>query len=81
MQCSRYVAYAQGLPLLIVLMTLAVDSGRPRGCDAEDRWYPNMGVYRCFLGDQRTNIHLNYIETADFLYFQGKIQFNLKFPI
>ena len=73
----RYVAYAQGLPLLIVLMTMAVDSRRPEGCDAEDRWFPNMGIYHCFLGDKLTNIRPNYVETASFLYLQGRTQFIL----
>ena len=77
----RYLAYAQGLPLLIVFMTMAVDSERPEGCEADDRMFPNMGVYHCFLGDKKTNIRPDYFETANFLYFQGKTQYVLKFHL
>ena len=63
--------------MLIVLMTMAVDSERPKGCNADDRMFPNMGVYDCFLGDKKTNIRPSYVETANFLYFQGKPQFIL----
>ena len=69
---ERYTLYAQGLPLLVVLITMAVDSKRPDSPDDtfDDTSFPNMGIYSCSLGNKKTADPPSYFETAHFLYFQ-----------
>ena len=66
--------YAQGVPLLIVYITLAVDSQNPyqpedptrvacgqRSPNDQLYSFPNMGIYQCFIGRKRTSReHENY---------------------
>ena len=81
----RYTLYAQGVPLLIVYITLAVDSQNPyqpedptrvacgqRSPNDQLYSFPNMGIYQCFLGNLRTSLEKQpyYFETGHFVYFQ-----------
>ena len=61
-----YALYAQGVPLLINIITLIIDSSK----DKITSHYPNMGAVRCFLGEdlmQKKN-HPHYFESAKFIY-------------
>lgn len=70
----RYFSYAQGLPLVIVMITAIVDARTREVIDdvTDDAYLPNMGVYDCFLGDQKRDPKPSYFSTAKFLYFQGR---------
>merc|ERR1719369_818634 len=57
------ICFAQGCPLLISLITAALDLYGP--CDYI---LPNMGKYTCFIGSQYDPIKRFY-ETSEFLYF------------
>jgi len=63
-----YALYAQGVPLLITIITAIIDStrdgARPRS------HYPNMGEFRCFLGEgkEQKKEHPHYHESAKFIY-------------
>ena len=59
------------MPLLIVLITLLVESNKPT--DVDDTSYPNVGIWRCFLGHKRIEPPPNYVTTAHFLYFQLEV--------
>jgi len=69
---ARYFSYAQGLPLVIVMITAIVDARTREVIDdvTDDAYLPNMGVYDCFLGDQKRDPKPSYFSTAKFLYFQ-----------
>ena len=59
------------MPLLIVLITLLVESNKPT--DVDDTSYPNVGIWRCFLGHKRIEPPPNYLTTSHFLYFQLEV--------
>ena len=64
------------MPLLIVLITLGVESSKPVDGEAGfDTSYPNIGQYRCFLGNMRVEgtSRPYYVTTAHFLYFQLEV--------
>ena len=79
-----YALYAQGLPLLISIITSIVDFTRPFVGDHYNSstnsftnftdqhkitaHYPNMGDLKCFLGETRGAV-TSYFGTAGFLYF------------
>ena len=65
---ERYLAYAQGVPLLIVMLTLLVESQKPENHN-DWKHYPNMGVYGCFLGHS-ADMTLYYLQTPPVIYFQ-----------
>ena len=68
-----YSLYAQGVPLLIVIITMSIDSSVVREkVNAEDLiHYPNMGIYSCFLGAIKTASHQIYFGRPEFIYFQS----------
>ena len=61
-----YALYAQGVPLLINIVTAIIDSTR----DGITSHYPNMGELRCFLGEGKPQKmeHPSYFESAKFIY-------------
>jgi hypothetical protein len=66
-----YTLYAQGLPLVLCCLTAGIDAagkGKPK---SELMFYPEMGVYSCFLGSQRTSEHGSYFTSPVFLYYQS----------
>ena len=65
---TRYFLYAQGVPFLIGLLTMIVDSQRGEN----DSHFPNVGVYGCFLGTARSYPKPSPFETAHFIYFEVK---------
>ena len=68
---KKYFLYAQGMPLLITVITAIVDATAPRDGNAENSLhYPNMGVYSCFLGAVKTPEEQSYFGQPEFLYFQ-----------
>ena len=58
-----YALYAQGVPLLINIITAIIDSTR----DKITPHYPNMGEHRCFLGENKM-AHPNYFRSSKFIY-------------
>jgi len=68
-----YSLYAQGVPLLIVIITMSIDSSVIRKeLKPEDLiHYPNMGIYSCFLGAIKTASHQIYFGRPEFIYFQS----------
>ena len=75
-----YALYAQGLPLLVSIVTTIVDATRPFVGDHNNSstnytdqhkitaHYPNMGDLKCFLGETKMSVN-SYFGTAGFLYF------------
>ena len=62
--------YAQGMPLIIVVVTAIVDAtGSGKAKDLIH--HPNMGIYSCFLGAIRTPFHQNYFGRPEFLTFNS----------
>ena len=61
-----YALYAQGMPLLICVLTAIVDSLRPGG--QITLHFPNMGIYSCFIGESEQVYH-HYFGSARFIYF------------
>jgi len=61
-----YALYAQGVPLLINIVTAIVDSTR----DKISSFHPNMGELTCSLGEGRTQkvAHPSYFVSARFIY-------------
>ena len=59
-----YTLYAQGIPLLITMVTLIMDySG------TKDQIVPNMAVFSCFLGQEYSSNPDPFYMTSVFLYF------------
>ena len=65
----RYSIYAQGTPLLVCSLTAIVDSFAANKYAQDLLHYPEMGVYSCFLGSQRTGGRVTYFERPEFIYF------------
>ena len=67
----KYCLYAQGVPLLISIITATADELRPihevTGLPQATPHFPNMGVVRCFVGEQYED-GLTYFESAKFIY-------------
>ena len=61
-----YALYAQGVPLLINIITAIIDSRK----DGITSHYPNMGDVTCFLGEgkEQKMEHPSYFESAMFIY-------------
>ena len=59
-----YALYAQGVPLLISIITAIIDSTR----DKITLHYPNMGKLRCFLGENKMEHPPSYFVSAKFIY-------------
>ena len=61
-----YALYAQGVPLLINIVTAIVDSRR----DKISSFYPNMGELSCSLGEGRKQkaAYPSYFVSAKFIY-------------
>ena len=67
----KYFMYAQGMPLLITVITAIIDATAPRDGNAENSLhYPNMGVYSCNLGAVKTSEVQSYFGRPEFIYFQ-----------
>jgi len=69
--------YAQGMPLLICIITVIVDEVRkyketyPKDYpDFDPHMYPEMGLFGCYLGYQQTGPRPSYFSTPEFLYVQ-----------
>ena len=65
------LVYAQGLPLIICSITAGVDAAGAGKPSSELQLYPEMGVYSCFLGSQKTSADKSYFSTPVFLYHQS----------
>ena len=67
----KYCLYAQGVPLLISIVTAIVDQFRPKneetGIHFVTPHFPNMGVVRCFVGEHFED-GLTYLGSAKFIY-------------
>ena len=61
-----YALYAQGVPLLINVITAIIDSTS----DRITPHHPNMGMLRCFLGEgkEQKMAHPSYFVSAKFIY-------------
>ena len=57
-----YTCYAQGVPLLISLLTLMMEN-----FGSCDQILPNMGKFTCFVGGQY-NESTSYFQTSEFIY-------------
>ena len=67
MLCFSYFCYAQGVPLLMVMITAAVDS---QG-SLEEVFLPNMGNHECFLGSPDTSYRPSFFATPEFIYYES----------
>jgi len=65
------LCYAQGLPLIICGITAAVDAAGRGKTYSELQFYPEMGVYSCFLGSQKTSASRSYFTSPVFIYYQS----------
>ena len=61
----KYCLYAQGVPLLISIITATADELRPN--HKVTPHFPNMGVVRCFVGEHYDE-GLSYFASAKFIY-------------
>ena len=58
------ILLGQGIPLLVTLVTLAMDT-----MGSENQVLPNMGVYSCFIGEEYKENKSPFYKTPAFLYF------------
>ena len=58
------ILLGQGIPLLVTLVTLAMDT-----VGSEGQVLPNMGVYSCFIGEEYKENKSPFYKTPAFLYF------------
>lgn len=58
------ILFAQGMPTLITVITLLMDTLQPEG-----QVLPNMGQISCFVGQEYSVPPVPYYKTAEFLYF------------
>ena len=67
----KYFAYAQGMPLLITIITAIVDAtGNADGNEENLIHHPNMGMYSCFLGAVATpSTPQSYFGRPEFIYY------------
>ena len=67
----KYCLYAQGVPLLVSIVTAIADQFRPKnektGLHYVTPHFPNMGIVRCFVGEQAED-GLTYFGSAKFIY-------------
>jgi len=61
------ICFAQGCPLLVTIVTAAMDLFGP--CDFI---LPNMGKYTCFVGSEY-DLQIRFFETPEFIYFYAII--------
>ena len=66
-----YCLYSQVLPLLICCLTAGIDSAGKGKPNSELQFYPEMGVYSCFLGSQSTSAGISYFTSPVFIYHQS----------
>jgi len=77
----KYFAYAQGTPLLIVIITAIVDATAKGNAESLKQYasfefeesiihYPNMGKYKCWLGSIKPSLKQSYLGRPEFIYFQ-----------
>ena len=66
----KYFIYAQGTPLMIVILTAIVDATAREETNHENLiHYPNMGKYLCFLGAiSNTSFKQNFFGRPEFIY-------------
>eukprot|EP00092_Neocalanus_flemingeri_P030860 GFUD01033514.1.p1 GENE.GFUD01033514.1~~GFUD01033514.1.p1 ORF type:complete len:712 (+),score=129.88 GFUD01033514.1:89-2224(+) len=70
----KYLTYAQGMPLLICVITALVDATGNGEGNAENLIHrPNMGKYTCFVGAVKTSFDQSYFGRPEFIYFQSFI--------
>jgi len=65
--------YAQGLPLVICAIIAIIDDSGKGKSSSELQLYPEMGVYSCFLGSQKTISMTSYFTSPVFLYHQSVV--------
>jgi len=66
----KYFLYAQGAPLLIVVITAIVDATAKETSNDENLiHYPNMGKYVCFVGATDTSFKQSFFGRPEFIYF------------
>jgi len=62
--------YAQGVPVVMVIVTALVDSQGP--LEEEGREYlPNMGTYECFFGSPDITPRQSFFTTPEFIYYDA----------
>ena len=59
-----HVLFGQGVPLLVTLVTLVMDT---QGSDKQV--LPNMGIYQCFVGEEFKENPDSFFKSPAFLYF------------
>ena len=69
----RYLIYAQGLPVVIVIIILIVDKiGQSKYTQMKDlKHFPNMGKYGCNMGNGISGHGEPYFAHPIFIYFQS----------
>jgi hypothetical protein len=65
--------YAQGLPLIICAITAIIDATGKGKPSSKLQFYPEMGVYSCFLGSEKTSARKSYFSSPAFIYHQSVI--------
>ena len=66
----KYFIYAQGTPLIFVILTAIVDStAKEESNDESLIHFPNMGKYVCFVGAIDTPFKQNLFGRPEFIYF------------
>ena len=70
MKLALILIYAQGVPAILCVLTAIIDSSSPPSSD-ELQYYPEMGVYNCYLGSQYTPDTPSYFQTPVFIYQQS----------
>ena len=61
---------------MIGIITLIADNARPTDDRDDDTLFPNMGVYKCFLGYRKQAEPPSFVENSHFLYFQADNSFS-----
>ncbi len=68
------IAYIQGFPLIISLITYVIDNDRKRRENEGEKGlvsFPNAGVVFCYMSFQNPGRNINYFLTPEFIYVQS----------
>ena len=64
--------YSQGLPVLLCILTAIIDNAPTAKTKAENPYYPEIGVYSCYLGSRYKLVEgTSYFQTPIFIYQQS----------
>lgn len=64
--------YSQGLPVLFCILTAIIDNSPTTKTKAENPYYPEIGVYSCYLGSRYKLVAgTSYFQTPIFIYQQS----------